>query len=520
MVDSRIVDQYGQPLRLADIDQIQTEEARLGFLSKEFGEHPTRGLTPNKLARILDDAERGNLVAQCELFEDIEEKDGHVFSEMAKRKRALLGVDWRIDPPPNATPAEVKQTELLRELVQELTDIEDLFLDMADGIGKGYSCTEIEWAHEAKLWLPKELHHRPASWFTVAEDDRNELLLRTQDNNPEALQSFGWIRHIHKSKSGYLARGGLGRILAWPFLFKNFSVRDLAEFLEIYGLPLRLGKYPSGADDREKATLLRAVIGIGHNAAGIIPQGMEIDFKEAAKGAADPFEAMISWCERTQSKTILGGTLTSQADGKSSTNALGNVHNEVRMDLRDSDLKQVASTLTRDLLYPMLAINSGGVSSLRRCPRWVFDVQEPEDLKLYSEALPKLAEAGAQIPVSYVHDKLRIPEPEEGEAVLRGAALPAEPVATAALSAKPSSGDLFPDQVAINTLLNGLDSEMQKAQSATLLEPILAKIYGGADLQTLEDELATLYPELETEALEAKLAQLFFVAEVWGRLSS
>ncbi|MCO7025451.1 DUF935 family protein, partial [Vibrio paracholerae] len=95
--------------------------------------------------------------------------------------------------------------------------------------------------------------------------------------------------------SGYLSRRGLVRVLAWPFLFKNYSVRDLAEFLEIYGLPIRLGKYPEGATEKEKATLLRAVMSIGHNAGGIIPKGMDIDFQNAADGQSDPFMAMISW---------------------------------------------------------------------------------------------------------------------------------------------------------------------------------------------------------------------------------
>lgn len=38
---------------------------------------------------------------------------------------------------------------------------------------------------------------------------------------------------------------------------------------------------------------------------------MDIEFREAAKGTSDPFMLMMSWCERTQSKAILGGTLTS-----------------------------------------------------------------------------------------------------------------------------------------------------------------------------------------------------------------
>ena len=37
--------------------------------------------------------------------------------------------------------------------------------------------------------------------------------------------------------------------------------------------------------------------------------------------------SMVEWQSPTTSKVILGSTLTSQADGKTSTNALGNVHN-------------------------------------------------------------------------------------------------------------------------------------------------------------------------------------------------
>ncbi|EOD4944582.1 DUF935 family protein, partial [Pseudomonas aeruginosa] len=113
---------------------------------------------------------------------------------------------------------------------------------------------------------------------------------------------------------------------------------------------MRVGKYPTGATEKEKLTLLRALAALGHNAAGIIPLGMELDFLNAAQGDPAAFQLMIEWCERTQSKAILGGTLTSQADGKTSTNALGNVHNEVRKDLRDADAKLLAKTLSRDLV--------------------------------------------------------------------------------------------------------------------------------------------------------------------------
>lgn len=223
--------------------------------------------------------------------------------------------------------------------------------------------------------------------------------------------------HTHKAKSGYLVRGGLHRALVWSYVFKNYSVRDLAEFLEIYGLPLRLGTYPAGATDGEKLTLLRAVMEIGHRAAGIIPQGMMIDFKEAAKGSSDPFMDMIKWCEMSQSKAILGGTLTSQADGKSSTNALGKVHEETRLEIRDSDAKQLASSISRDVIGALMRINYPNVSP-RRYPKFVFDLAETEDIGVYSEALPKLVSIGMQIPAPWAHKRLGIPMVSGDEPVL------------------------------------------------------------------------------------------------------
>ena len=420
-------DSNGNKFRIKHLKEKQTDDAKLGHLRTHYSDHPSRALSPQKLAEILIGAEQGNIIAQCELAEDMEEKDGHVFAELQKRRRALLGVDWKIVPPRNATASEVKDADMLQELLEDLTFLDDVIFDMSDGILKGFSNQEITWQQQSGIWLPSNIEFKDPSWFMTHPaqqpgQNRNELRLRNNSFEGEALQPFGWISHCHKTKSGYLARSGLARVLAWPYLFKNYSVRDLAEFLEIYGLPLRLGKYPTGSSQDEKNTLLNAVMSIGHNAGGIIPKGMEIDFQEAAKGTQQPFEYMVGLMEKTMSKAILGGTLTSQADGKSSTNALGNVHNEVRQELRDSDLKQIANTLTRDLVFPLYYLNGKSYQHPSRAPRFEFDITEAEDLKSFSDSLPSLVDIGFKIPARWAHEKLQIPEPQKDELVLMRAA--------------------------------------------------------------------------------------------------
>jgi phage gp29-like protein len=507
---SKIIDVHGNPLQSETLREPQT--ARLSQLRSEYAAHPSRGLTPMRLARIMEDAELGNLQAQAELFADMEEKDAHIYSEMHKRKSAILTIDWKIDPPRNADAAEKANAEWLSEVAADIIDA-DFLLALMDGVGFGYSNVEIEWQLAERQWMPGALSQRPATWFQLARDDQNALRLRDHSADGAVLQPFGWVRHVHRAKSGYIARCGLHRVLAWPYLFKNYAIRDLAELLEIYGIPIRLGKYPSGIGEKEKATLLRAVTELGHAAAGIIPEGMSIEFQTAATGSHDPHLAMNDWAERSVSKAVLGGTLTSQADGKSSTNALGNVHNEVRHDLLASDARQIAATITRDLLYPLLALNRGNVDP-RRMPQLVFDVSEQEDFTAFSAALPNLVDIGTPIPVSWVQKKLGIPAPAKDEAVLVRVSRAQGPNGPASLMAQLMAGiNAVPppaDQLAAQ-----LGAEAADAWQAVLAH-ITAIVDSADSLPALQASLLASYGGLPLEDLQAVMAQGLIAAQAAG----
>lgn len=508
----------------------EPQTAAIATLHREFDKHPTRGLTPAALAQILERAEQGDLTAQSELFQDMEERDCHIQSELGKRKMAVTQLDWSLVALEDGTDAETKAVKDLESRIRDLIDPDDLFFDCLDAIGHGYSCLELEWKKGGNGWFPN-IQHRPPTWFTIDPKQRNELRLR--DNaSPygQALMPFGWITHVHKSRSGWLPRIGLHRALAWPYLFKQYSVRDLAELLEIYGLPIRLGKYPVGATKEDKATLMQAVLAIGHHAGGIIPQGMEMDFITAtSSGSSDPFKALIDWCESSQSKAILGGTLTSQT-GANGNRALGDIHNEVRLDIRNSDARQLGVTLSRFLLYPLCVLN--GLVAEDRCPDWVFDTQEPDDLGMYSDAIPKLVAVGLKIPAKYIYGKLKIPEPEGDEAVLEApaapampagmpngapqdtqGALPPKPPKTAATSAASPADDPDPSPVTLYT-------EQLAADNADHLKAMLDTIHQAAltapSLEALRDQLLVMYGDLPSEQLTEAMAIAFATANLAG----
>ena len=509
----------------SDVKALQTDSARVDFLNREVAQHPSRGLTPAGMALIFQEAEQGNLMRQAELFMDMREKDAHIDAELSKRIMAAKKLDWMLEPCRDASATEKKRTRELECLIRDKLEIGQIRADMLDAIGHGYSCIELGWTLDPQgRRYPNITEQRPPTWFVSPLYDRGTLHLRNFESfYGEPLQPFGWIPHIHKSRSGYLARTGLYRSLAWPYLYKNYSVRDLAEFLEIYGLPIRIGKYNTDATEKEKTDLLRTVLSIGHNAAGIIPDTMQMELHNSTGGSgADGFSTMIALCEAQQSKAILGGTLTSQT-GANGNHSLGKVHNEVRQDIRDDDASQVDFSLTTFLVYPMAVLN--GLFAADRCPKFVSDIQEPEDLSVLADSLPKLVAVGAKIPARYVNEKLKIPAPEAGEEILAvqqpvsvPSSLPPAPVA----DTTPLSGLIDKSgQTDIDITPVSAETDLLAAQAAASIEKMIGQVRDlvnqAESLDALRDDLLTAYADLDNRELVKVMALAFAAADLSGR---
>ena len=511
-----------------DLSALEARQtAEVSWLSHQWQEHPVLGLTPQRLHQLLTNAEQGNLQAQADLFCDIEERDGHVFSEMDKRKKGVNSLAWNVVPPKNASEAEKKIAEQIFEWIDDIEDFETFLFNAMDAVGHGFSCQEIEWQKLGYIWLPKQFHFQIPRNFMTPYNSPNEL--RINDGSADGLEfgDFGWFNHLHQAKSGYISRSGLYRVLSWPFLFKNYSVRDVMEFLEIYGLPIRIGKYPSGATNEEKLTLQRAVMMIGRNAGGIIPQGMAIDFESAADGDTSNHMNMIKYLEQIQSKVIVGGTLLSQADGKTSTNAQSKTHEIQFQTLVKSDAKQLARSINDCLVNYLMRINFPNITA-DRYPKFRFDTSDTEDMGVFSDSLDKLVRVGMQIPVSWAHEKLGIPQPaDDKEQVLKIQSENTQVPNLAMNTFQPhllgnlvaaNSAQLPIEEQAMQLLLN---QQVQTSQSTVeaWTSDLLAKLQAGQNEDDILAILQDAYPNDDEPALQEKLTRLIFATEVLGRLS-
>lgn len=419
--NSKILGPDGKPVQVALLDGELAEPAEHG-VRRVIEDRQASGLTPERLARILRSAETGHGRDYLTLAFEMEERYLHYSSQVQTRRLAIEGIEPIVSAPEGT---DSKQIDAVKMLVEDYA-FTDMAGDLTDGIGKGYSVVEPAWEYENKLLKPVQYKWRDQRFFVFDRRDLSDLRLAT-DADPtygEELPPYAFIKHFPRTKAGIPLRAGLARPAAWAFIIQTFALQDWSAFAEIYGVPLRLGRYGPNASDSDKRSLLRAVKAISNDGAAIAPTGMEIEFHkiEGQHGAA-VFGQLIDYVDRQVSKMVLGQTMTSD-DGSSLAQA--EIHNEVRLDILRADCRQLAQTINRELVEPFIAFNFG---PQERYPLVEFQVTEPEDTKALTENVARLVPLGLRVSQRTMRERLALPEPGDDEELLAPAttATPVQP---------------------------------------------------------------------------------------------
>jgi len=520
----------GEPL---DLERLKREEATATITGVRpvTSDDPSIGLTPERLAHLLRDSEDGDATAYLELAERMEEKDPHYLAVLSTRKRQVAQLPITITAATD-DPQDVRMADFVRDFFAR-DDIDSCLFDILDAVGKGYSVVEIVWEMSERQWMPKELIWRDPRWFGFDRNDGRTLMLRVESSDQEKLQAgrvpnfgltplppFKFIVTQIKAKSGLPIRGGLARVAGWAYLFKNYDLKDWVRFVEVYGMPLRIGKYHPSATKEEKATLLRAIANIASDAAAMIPQSMMIEFIEG-QGNRDGavFEKLATYLDYQISKVVLGQTTTT--DAVSGGHAVSQEHNKVREDIERADARQLAAALKRDLVKPMIDLNFG---PQKRYPDVRIGRPEKEDIPGLVSALEKLVPMGLRVETSVIRDKLGLPDPDKDAEVLVPPAMPSpfglpsdQPATMAAR--RPALQAQEPPADGLDALseesLDGWERMM-----APLVEPIEQLLAEADSLEDFRDRLAEVLKDMKPDQVADLLARAGFTARLAGEFDA
>lgn len=362
-------------------------EDRLSVLNRPF--------KPGDVASAFKAAEDGDLTAQMDLFEQMEEMDGSLAGFMNTRRLAPAGLKWSVIPRAN-DPAAIKAADLCRENLDLLATWRSAIVDLQDGVGKGLSVMENDYVNGGdRVWLTA-LRHIDGKRYQF---DRNmeRLLIKVNQNDNGSFSGLAsgsaglmmdgvppppYKLTIHRTRMrpGHASRAGVLRVITLAFLIRNFGLKDWSTYAEIFGMPLRLGKYPAGTPDRDKLALLEAVRMLGSDAAAIISDTTEVEFKDSVFRGTQPYEALYNAMRTEMAIAILGQQLTNTV-GPTGARAQAQVQQMVRQDLLEADCEQLSETIERDIFQPLVGWNLGwDIASMAR-PRFKLHYEPVPDLQ-------------------------------------------------------------------------------------------------------------------------------------------
>jgi phage gp29-like protein len=385
-------------------------------------EYPADGLTPSRLISILRAADEGSIEQAMALYEQMEEKDAHLYSVAQTRRLAVTGLEWQV-----VSAADVRDgveraaadeaAAYCREALAELESLDEVLQHLSLAMGRNIAVAENIWEADGRGLRLADVVPVGFDRLTFGEMGEPRVLTADEPIRGIELPAFKFIVHTPQTASGHAMRGGLLRVSAIAYLGKHLSIKDWMVYAEIFGMPVRVARYDPSATPEEKRELLTMLQSLGSDAAGVFSKAVELQLLEAGRGATPPpYENICNFFNRELSKAWLGQTLTVEVLSGSGggVHATGpRVHNEVRLDLRQDDVLREGRTLRRDLLRSLVALRFPPGTPV---PYFRRQLDVPRNLREYVDVLNvAVNDLSMRIPAQWAHRVLGVPSAAAGE---------------------------------------------------------------------------------------------------------
>jgi len=387
-------------------------------------DYPSAGLTPSGLAMVLREADDGSLATAMQLFEEMEEKDAHLFAVANTRRLALTGLDWEIvsvaDIRTNVDRTRADEAaDYCREVLTGIDSFDEVLQHLSLAVGRNIAVAEIVWNTVDGALRPVDLVAVAFTRLVFDEFGRLRILTDTAPRDGIEPPPHKFVVHTPHSVSGFPQRGGLLRVTAMVYLAKNLALKDWMIFAEIFGMPVRVARYDPTATAEEKRELLHMLESLGSNAAGVFSRAVDLQIIEAKSGTSGlPYEKLVEYLNREMSKAWLGQTLTTDVAGQRGTFAASAVHQQVRRDVLTDDARKEGRTLRRDLLAPIVRLRFGQDVPV---PLFRRRLKRETSAKELADALDvAVNRLGAAVPTGWAQEALGIPQADEAEPRLSG----------------------------------------------------------------------------------------------------
>ena len=430
--------------------------------------------------------------------------DDEISGALDTRVEAVVGTPWRLEPSEGAASAFVWE--------QLEPHMEHLIRATWASVPYGYSVTQVIYSPiGGRIGIARVIEEQFEDFVPTLMGDL--LMYDGKTLEEHKIDPRRLLLTVRQPTRQNPYGESLLSPLYWPWFFRRHGWQFWMKWLERFGSPFLVGTTKGSVVDMA-AALEKAV-----NAASLaMTEGDVVETVEQRTGTGH-FEAFDSVITGRIQKLILGQTLTTDVGDKGSF-AAAKVHNEVRQDKRNADIRLVSATVQRLVNY-LWELNgfAGRPTKFVMADDTGLEKERAERDAILSEKM------GVKFTDAYLTDRYDLEpgdftrteekpdavEPDSGESEDEK---PEKVTVKASMSV--SSAEEFAAGSGQNALDNAFARLMRHVPTQQIdFDAVRSAVMSANDPQDLERRLATLISR-ENPDFEAILAQAMFSARLLG----
>lgn len=434
---------------------VPTEGHAIPLIDDRTGADTRRRLSPVLTNAILRGASAGEPVDIHDLHNIMIRSWLRLGGNIGTVRRAAASAEWHVSPWSDENGEVPEEAKRRHEVVESALfdmkprpgelegDFHDYVADSAENCLRGTGVFEmlphvIEWDERpgtkiVALRAIRKVHPNYYAWAIPGSTDglvrgNHDRLLFRPGGRRQSSQLSDWpenqfIVQLTPGWNDHPALAGILGLLAVPWIGANHGPQWLFSYAENFGIPFVYANYPAGDVLSRDATYAMLKNYAGRRV-GAFPTGATVQMVESTKSASDlPQMTLMEWADKVCDILLLGQTLTTETGGVGSQ-ALGKVHEGVKLDILQAICSQVRRDINRQIIPALMLWNFGDTLYM---PCVEHGLKEPENEKAKAETDAIHLANGAAIPKKHYYKRHGIPMPKPDEEVLAptGGARPA-----------------------------------------------------------------------------------------------
>jgi phage gp29-like protein len=310
--------------------------------------NPLRGLTMERIVRMIEEGERGALADVQWFYQSMERADSLIATVIARRRAALMAAEWNVRMEEDGSDQTLarEQAEFLISEYDRIGNLREAVAFLATSTFRGYAHLEKHFGvHEEVSRLePVE------QWFWC----RKGMFGEWQYN---AGAKSGAVEGTKIKRENFIlleSPCALDRMLSVYYFRRNLALKDWDGYLEIYGIPSLFFVGPPGATTEKEKLYAEIAEQLASAGRGYLPNGTTVTHVNGGGAGRAPFAEHLQYLDRQIALLGTGGLLTMLAESGSGTLA-GTAHQDAFNQIAQADAAAISEAFQRDFDAPLLA---------------------------------------------------------------------------------------------------------------------------------------------------------------------